>query len=483
MILLFAQQGSQMPYVRTHGNQLAIVHGEREPDTGKVRQRVLFTIYSKDEALEILGRGGPGGDAHFQVLLEHQFSDIRFDWKGIRRGIEQNLKGLPEHYEHRADRLRGRFRQDLCNFTRQLILTDPQQLQSAARVIQEHQHELEYLLDLIQWRLKLRDQQPTQWDADNAFQWRFTLQGDEVPPETEEQVAGLYERKEYEKAKPILRLLIDCFDQYAEGYNYLGLIAHDERKLEEAIGYFEKTIEVGRRLFPKRIAKDRYWNDLTTRPYMRGLGNLAMALNEVGRYKDALAFCDRLAQECGDEITAATHKADIFLNTGQWRSALEASRAGGGEVNPSAGFTEGFAQFALGSPEESLPVFLHAALRYPLASRILVGAPSSAPKTGREAEDHNLGVALRRNLHAYLKKQHRAARAFFLSLVRDPRVNHLLDESLATARRWQAERHPTDRTDFDRLHMLHSRTFARSEAHKLRDLVVAIQRESKATVQ
>ena len=29
-----------------------------DPLTGKVRQRVLFTIYSKDEALEILGRGG-----------------------------------------------------------------------------------------------------------------------------------------------------------------------------------------------------------------------------------------------------------------------------------------------------------------------------------------------------------------------------------------------------------------------------------------
>jgi hypothetical protein len=472
-----------MPYVRTHGNQVAIVHGEREPGTGKVQQRVLFTIYSKDEALEILGRGGPGGDARFQALLEDQYSDIRFGWKGIRQAIEQNLNALPEHYEHRSDRLRGRFRQDLCSFTRQLLLTDPQQLQSAARVIQEHRRELEYLVDLIQWRLDLRDQEPTEWNADNAFQWRFTLRGDEVPPETEEQVAGLYERKEYEKAKPILRLLIDCFTHYADGYNYLGLIAHDERKLEEAIGYFEKTVEVGRMLFPKRIAKDRYWSDLATRPYMRGLRNLAMALNEAGRYKDALTLCDRLAKECGDELTAAAHKTDIFLNTSQWQSALETSRACGGELNPSAAFTEGFAQFALGFPEESLSAFLYAALRYPLAARILVGAPSSVPKSRREVEDHNLGIALRRNLHAYLKKQLQAAREFFLSLIRDPRVTHLLDESLATAKRWQAERQSTDRTDFDRLQLLHSRAFARSEAHKLRDLIAAKRRERTATVQ
>lgn len=106
-----------------------------------------------------------------------------------------------------------------------------------------------------------------------------------------------------------------------------------------------------------------------------------------------------------------------------------------------------------------------------------------APKNRSEAEDHNLGVALRQNLQAYLKKQRPAARAFFLNVVRDPRVSHLLDESLATARRWQTERHPTDRTEFDRLHLLHSREFARREAHKLRDLVVANQREAKATVQ
>jgi tetratricopeptide (TPR) repeat protein len=472
-----------MPYVRTHGNQVAIVHGEREPGTGKVQQRVLFTIYSKDEAFEILGRGGPGADARFQALLEDQYSDIRFDWKGIRRAIEQSLKALPEHYEHRSDRLRGRFRQDLCNFTRQLLLTDPQQLQSAARVIQEHRRELEYLVDLIQWRLKLRDQEPTQWNADNAFQWRSTLRGNDVPPGTQEQVAGLYERKEYEKAKPILRLLIDCFEHYADGYNYLGLIAHDERRLEEAIGYFEKTIEVGRRLFPKRIAKDRYWSDLATRPYMRGLGNLALALNEVGRYENALSLCDRLANECGDEFTAAAHKADIFLNTGQWQPALDASKASGGDTNPSAGFTASLAQFALGFPEESLPAFLHAALHYPLAARILVGAPSSAPKSRREAEDYNLGVTLRRNLHDYLKKQRPAAQEFFLTLVRDPRVSRLLDESLATTRRWETERHPTDRTDFDRLQLLHSRAFARSEARKLRDLIVTAQGQHRATVQ
>ncbi len=35
-----------MAYVRQRGNQLAIVHGVRDPETKKVEQQILFTIYS-----------------------------------------------------------------------------------------------------------------------------------------------------------------------------------------------------------------------------------------------------------------------------------------------------------------------------------------------------------------------------------------------------------------------------------------------------
>ena len=44
-----------MPYVRKHGSQIAIVHGERDPETSQVQQRVLFTLYSRPEADAALG--------------------------------------------------------------------------------------------------------------------------------------------------------------------------------------------------------------------------------------------------------------------------------------------------------------------------------------------------------------------------------------------------------------------------------------------
>ena len=44
-----------MAYVRRRGNQVAVVHGEREPNTRAVQQQILFTLYSRPEALEALG--------------------------------------------------------------------------------------------------------------------------------------------------------------------------------------------------------------------------------------------------------------------------------------------------------------------------------------------------------------------------------------------------------------------------------------------
>lgn len=459
-----------MPYLRTRGNQLAIVHGEREPGSGRVQQRILFTIYSKAEALEILGRAASKGASRFQSLLQRQFPELKFGWKKIHRDIDKNLAVLPDVYEYAGERLEHRFRKNLCAFTRGLIQADPQELLPAARLIKQHRHELEYLADLIHWRLKLRDQEPSEWNADNAFCWRFALQGSDVPPDTEEHAAGFYERGEYEKSEAIFRLLIDCFGDWAEGYNYLGLIAYEQHKLEQAAAHFEKTVELGRKLFPLRLARKWYWRDHRTRPYIRGLRNLTLTLNETGRYEEALKLCTCLLDECGDDLTAAAFQAAIFLNTGEWKLAADAAHRAGGETNPSAGFVEALARFELGQTEESLALYLGAALHYPRAARMLVGLRTPEPRSADEARDRNAGVGTRRSVYAYLKQQSRRSKRFFSSLVRDPRVARLLDESIAVVRRWHEDR-SADRSAFDRMKVIQSQAFARSEAHNLRDLI------------
>jgi tetratricopeptide (TPR) repeat protein len=473
-----------MAYVRRRGNQLAIVQGEREPRSGSVQQRVLFTLYSRAEALEVLGRGTKGAAEAFRDLLQRQHPDLTFNWKKIRRAIEEQLDVLPDVYEYRSQRLRARFRNDLRAFARQLILSDPQDLVSAANVIQEHRRELEYLAELIGWRLRTRDQTESAWNADNAFYWRFALQGRQVPPDTEEHAASLYERGDYDRAEAVFRLLVECFDGYAEGYNYLGLIALEQRKLEQAIDHFRTTVALGRKLFPARIARSRYWRDHSTRPYMRGLRNLALTLNEAGCFAETLAICDQLEEECDDAITATWQRAAVYLNTGQWTRAADAARRTVG-LHAGDSFLAAFALFELGEHEEALELFLHGALNYPRAARMLAAEKVRRAPTvtsAEEADDHNNGVSLLRALHAFLRRQPRASRRFFRDLVRDGRVTQLLDESVAVVRRWH-EQHPTgEREAFDQMQRMRSRQFAKVEAGTLRDLLWATRSGARVAI-
>jgi hypothetical protein len=58
---------------------------------------------------------------------------------------------LPDRYDYGPERLRQRFHDDLCSFARQLVLTDPQDLATSAKVLQDHRRELAFVADLIAW--------------------------------------------------------------------------------------------------------------------------------------------------------------------------------------------------------------------------------------------------------------------------------------------------------------------------------------------
>jgi len=458
-----------MAYVRKKGNQLVLVHGQRTD--GGVRQCVLFTIYSKGEALAILGRREDNSAEQFKMLVEHQYPDIRFDWKKIRRGIEENLDVLPDLYEYKQARAEKRFRNDLDGFARQLFMADPQGLISSANLIKEHRYELEFLQELIAWRLRLCEQSESKWNKDNPFYWRYALQGSDVPVEAEEFASGCYKRGDLRRAEAAFNLLIRCFDGYAEGRNYLGLIALDEQRYDDAIQQFEKTVEVGRTLFPKRASKKRYWTDHATRPYMRGLRNLALTLNESGRFEDALEMADRLDRECGDDVTACWHRAVANLNLARWREAASNAEKIV-ELQPDAGFIEAFALEARGKRREALPAFLNASLNYPRATRMLLNVRVTTKPDGyEEVEDHNAGVRLLRSLKTYLSKLKGKPKEFFKAILTDERVVTLLEEEVETTRRWRETRTTTsDRSDYKRMMLMKARAFAEAEAYHMQDL-------------
>lgn len=447
-----------MAYVRRRGNQLAIVRGARHAETKKVEQEILFTLYSKAEALAALGRDG-GDTFRFQSLVEHAHPDVRFDWKAISQAIAENLEVLPENYDYRSTRLLAGFRRDLLAFARQVVLLDPLGSTAAQQLVDDHRGALEYLRELIDQRLAAPAQVEDKWTADNAFYWRFASRPSDVPADVEEHAADLYERQEYRRAAAAFRLLTEAFPDYAEGHNYLGLIALDQRRTDEAVEHFERTIEVGRRLLPRRVPRSGWWSDHRTRPYMRGLRNLALALVQAKRYEEALATCDRLATECDDEITASAHRASAYLDTGRWREALVAARHIH-RISPGDSLLAAFAAFELGREPEARALFLHAAMNKPRTVGGLLGARFARPRDREEAVDHSDGVLLARTLDDFLRKRRPASRRFFAGLWEHPMVKDLRDEVAVVTARWQADRQGDDRAAFVRMQELRSWEFA-----------------------
>jgi len=453
-----------MPYVRKRGNQIAIVHGQRDGE-GKVQQLTLFTLYSKEEAREAIGKGDEDGDAHFRSLLQYRYPMISFNWKRIAKEIEANLDALPETYPYREKRLGTGFHEDLCAFSRQIMLADPQILYSSAEVIRSHRYELEFLCELIGWRLRLCERKEGKWNRDNRFFWRYEMQRMEVPADLQEFVEALEDRGDDERLEAAVRLLIDCFPNHADGHNDLGWIADDRGNMDEAIRHFTRAAEVGRRLFPKRMAKRMYWNQLSTRPYVRALRNLSLVLNYAGRYEEAIEVCDRLEDECGDDVTAASQRGRAFLNMGKWREAAQAARHVH-QLHQAESFVAAFALFEMGDDLQALSDFLYGAIHYPRSARMLTGKASGKVESSDEARDHNAGVDLTRGIEGYLKGPRNSLR-FFRQVMRAAPVVALLDEAVDVAKKWKQQRRAGERGAFDRLREMEKLTFAWERAKEI----------------
>jgi tetratricopeptide (TPR) repeat protein len=464
-------------YLRKHGGQLAIVHGERNKSSGNVEQRTLFVFYSKREARAAIGHAATKERARFRTLMESTYPAVKFNWTKLISEIEKRLDSLPAEYDKTNDKATSDFEDALARFTKELVLADPYEVPGASKLLRAHRQKLLVLKDLIDQQLsvfrreskgKLRvvdndDELPTR-HADE-FHWRHQLKGTDMPMSVEEWASDLYDRCEYDKARPIFELLVSSFDNYAEGHNYLGLIALKQNRLEDAIGEFEKTIKIGRTLFPRTMAKNDYWSDLSTRPYVRGLTNLAISLQMAGRFEDALRVSDQLAKECGDDHSADVYRASIYLNLGDWHKAetLAIKHIG---WSTEEGFIAGFALYESGDREKAVEMFLHAALNNPQTAKLLLDLPKNEPTNSIAVDNHNAGIYTRQLLDAYLKKHKRSGYAFFQELCKKQAFIDLLNRVEKCAQN-HTNRDSSSRENFDEWHRMRERSFAKLESKKL----------------
>ncbi len=455
-----------MAYVRTRGNQLLIVHGVRNADTGAVDQNILFTFYSKVEAFRALGAQTKADAKHFQRLMKEKYPAIKFSWPEIDAAITRSLDVLPDAYDHRTNP-NLKFRKAMADFARELALADPQDRPEAAKLILENTRELKFMSSLIKQRIEgVRHAEPIKLPGQAPFTWQSLAYLDEVPPDIEEEASDLYQQGDYKQARAIFGLLVEAFDTYAEGYNYLGLIALREQRFDDAITQFEKTIALGRKLFSKRIAKASYWNDFKTRPYMRGLRNLTLTLNRSGRYDEALKFCKRLISECGDEFEGRANRAAIYLNTKKWDEALADARYLH-NLFPTESFIAALASFELDQKEDAATHYLHATFNNPRSAQLLTDVKTvkhAKPQSAMAAEDHNDGIELLESISGYLTKRSTASMKFFSNLISEPKTLALIAELADATAHWRGDKAGKDRKHYDRMQEMKTPAFARSVA-------------------
>lgn len=430
-----------MAYIRQRGRQLVLAQGQREIDSKKVIQKILFTIYSKGEALEILGKTKSGNQDYFKNLITRKYPKIKFGWEKIMKGIEEGIHILPDIYQYKTEKIIKNFKDDLITFLKQLQVNDPQNSFASNELVNSHRHELEFIREVIDWRLRTASKttEKDEFNSDNPYYWRLTLSPKGEPHEFEEMAARYFNERKFEKASALFNFLVDSYKDYAEGHNYLGLIALEQNYFDKAEFHFLKTIEIGRKKFPSRIAKSNYWGDLDTRPYMRGLRNLALTLNRMGKFEDALEICERLEKECGDDLTARATKGDAYLNLKMWKKAYKNSRYCS-SIHPSCSFVAAFALFEMGEFKESEKYFLHSALNYPRAAFELIGLKNGKfkkPSLRAEIDDHNLLIELEMNIHSYLSnKISLKSFSHFKTFMQNKKIVDQITRRLNAAQNW-----------------------------------------------
>lgn len=100
-----------------------------------------------------------------------------------------------------------------------------------------------------------------------------------------EQGKFLFNTRQYKQAEDIFSKLIESKKAYADVYNLMGLIAHQDGRFGEAIGYFEQALKINPR-------------------YTEALLNLSILHNDLSEYDKARKLVERSRKDSKKTKTA-----------------------------------------------------------------------------------------------------------------------------------------------------------------------------------
>lgn len=157
-----------------------------------------------------------------------------------------------------------------------------------------------------------------------------------------------YERREFDKAEPLLRGVLDELDKFADVYNMLGVMAHERRDFLEAERCFERALELNPGYTEAALSLTVTYNDLGKfdlaravheratggprpeggmDPFVRGkIANMHADLGEVyagfGMHDEGVREYARALDLCPDFVDLRVRLGNVYRDMGLFHAAI-----------------------------------------------------------------------------------------------------------------------------------------------------------------
>jgi len=274
-----------MSFVRRKRGQVLLVHNERDAGSARVRQRELHRFASPSELEDVLT---PAGWTRWTRAIAWRETEIELDWPRIRERLVEELKAwsaAPSGAKHRRNQKIERLASELVVELAPLSVAKT----SDAAVIDRLRPSLLALRDSIARLLPTSHKPETQPPAKETPVIQQTPVTNPAADETFDEGMELWWADDRRGAVKLFRRALELDPQHADAHNHLGIVSLEARKLKAAEQHFRAAIDGGQRHL-ERDGAEVHWAFIENRPYLRGLGNLALALAEQKKWAEALAI-------------------------------------------------------------------------------------------------------------------------------------------------------------------------------------------------
>jgi tetratricopeptide (TPR) repeat protein len=308
-----------MSFVRRKRGQVLLVHNERISGSARVRQRELHRFTSPSEIERVLA---PASWAKWTKAISWRERDLEFDWPSVRERLRAELAtwtAEPAGATHRRNKKIERLASELVVELAPLSPAKP----ADEALVERVRPSLLALRDSVA-RLLVSDRHAASPDPKESTMIRTTTSpldsADHVFDEGMEHWWAGHRRE----ALSYFRRAIKIDPLHADAHNHLGIASLDARKLKDAEQHFRAAVDGGGR----RIERDGRlvpWPILENRPYLRALGNLALALAEQRKWPEALAIHQRMLELNPNDNQGVRYLIGVeHLQVGDSQGAIEA---------------------------------------------------------------------------------------------------------------------------------------------------------------